>query len=151
MQVSRSQVTTALYNLLSGCYAWNNLNSVQANGRLQLGDDVPAYEQPALYLVKGKETWDYRKSYGAIQYTLEYNALILVRAGGSPEDTTAETVMDNILDAIDRVMSPQPGYQFQTLGGLVYNCYVNGPVEIDPPILHDQAAIWVPILVVTGQ
>lgn len=151
MQVKRYQVTAALYSLLSGAYSWNNLGTTQANGRMQLGDDVPASEQPALYLVKAQEQWDYKTSYGAIKYTLQYHALILVRAGGSPEDTTAETVMDNILDAVDSAMSPQPGYQFQTLNGLVYNCYINGPVEIDPPILHDQAAIWIPILVVTGQ
>lgn len=152
MKIPRSEVTTALYSLLAGCYAWKNLGTTQANGRLQLGDDVPAGQQPGLFLVKGREDWDYKTSYGAIKYTLQYNILVLVRAGGSPEDTTAETVMDDILDAIDTALSPTPGFQFQNLGlSGIYNCYINGAVEIDSPILHDQCALWIPVLVITGQ
>ena len=108
--------------------------------------------QPAFFLMKPRELISDAETFSLNRYTLKYYALVLLRASAMPEDagSTAENVMDNILDALDAAMQgPRPG-EPQTLGGLVIKCSIDGEITIDTPVLFEQCAIWIPITVVVG-
>lgn len=146
MQVTRKAVTAALYSILKGAYAWQT-----ADPRLMLPDDLAANQQPALFLVKTKERVD-QSNFAMPKYLLSYYALILVRAAGVPEDltNTAETRLDDILDAVDTALQAPRRGEPQTLGGLVTNCWIDGEITIDTPVLFEQCSIWLPISVQVG-
>ena len=150
MRVPRKQISTALFNLLAGCYPWKT-----ADPRLQLPEEFPAGQQPALFLVKPQEHLDQEASanFTMVKYTLSYFALILVYSssvGIGPGDFSAEDLMSDILDAVDNaIIGPRLG-ESQTLGGLVTNCYIEGEIFIDTPVFFEHCAIWVPIKVVVG-
>ena len=124
-----------------------------ADQRARVPDDIPANQQPAMFLIKPKEVWNQTSGdFTMTTYRLQYFLLVSTRAAGTPEDSgsTAENILDNILDAIDTALqSPRKG-EPQTLGGLVTNCWVEGQVDIDTPVLFEQCAIWLPITVVVG-
>jgi hypothetical protein len=144
MRVPRKQVSAALYTLLQGAYAWG-----LANPRLKLPQQVPANQQPALFLVKPKENISQNPARFLPTYNLQYYALVIVRSDALPSDVLAESLMDDILDSIEGALMPNPG-EPQTLGGLVNNCWIEGDITIDTPVLFPQCAIWVPITVKVG-
>jgi len=144
MRVPRKQVSHALFTLLKNSYAWNT-----ADPRLQVPDDVTAMAQPAMFLVKPQEHLSQQETFMLPVYKLSYHILISLRADGSPEDISAEDQMDDILDAVESALMPHPG-EYQTLGGLVTHCWIDGTISIDTPVLFQQCAIWIPITVVVG-
>ena len=148
MNVPRNDVTTALFNLLNGCYPW-----VTSNIRLRLPQSVPSGQQPSMFLAKIREEFNQTKTNYLTSYTLHYMAFILVKSDSLPGTLpSAESEMDQILDAIDSILfkTPQGPGMPQTLGGLVTNCWIEGEVLIDSPVLFSQCAIWIPINVLTG-
>jgi hypothetical protein len=148
MQTPRKEISAALFNLVKNAYPWKTCLP-----RMKLGDDLPANMQPAAFLVKPREVigQDQSMGFGTPTYKLTYYILVLIRASATPEDTgtTAEDIMDDILDALDRMFLPYLGAP-NTLGGIVTNCYLSGDVQIDTPVLFEQCAIWVPIAVEVG-
>ena len=146
MPVNRQAISLALFNLLASAYPF-----ATADPRLHLPDDVAALAQPSLFLVKPRENITQSDTFGAPKHILKYYAFIIVRNDGVPADpgNTAEAQTDNILTAIENVMSPRPG-ELQSLGGLVYHCWIDGDVEIDTPVFFEQAAMWIPLTAITG-
>jgi hypothetical protein len=149
MIVPRKQVTAALFKLLADCYPW-----VTADPRLQLPEDLPGGQQPALFLVKPQEHLDAEPpSFMMPKYTLTYFALILVYSpsvGIGAGEFSAEDLMADILDAVDdALIGPRFG-EPNTLGGLVTNCFISGDIFIDTPVFFEHCAIWVPIKCIVG-
>jgi hypothetical protein len=60
-------------------------------------------------------------------------------------DSIPETVLNNLLDDIDRALQPAPASEAQTLGGLVTHCWIEGRIEIHPGDLDGQGIAVVPI------
>lgn len=144
MRVSRKTISAALFEAVKAGYSWNF-----ADRRARVPDDVPAFQQPAVFLIKPQERGEQPNGWGANRWTLQYYILIAFRAAGTPEDTPAEDQLDDILDAIDKVITPVDGMP-NTLNGLVTNVWISGPIEIDSPTLFEQCAIWVPVSVLVG-
>jgi hypothetical protein len=150
MRVPRKKVTSALFELLAGCYPW-----VTADPRLQLPEELPGGQQPALFLVKPQEHIEQEpaSNFTMRKYTLTYFALVLVYSasigGNGNGDFSAEEQMADIMDAMDNALAPNPG-EPQTLGGLVTNCWMDGEVFIDTPVFFQHCAIWIPIKCVVG-
>jgi hypothetical protein len=59
-------------------------------------------------------------------------------------------LIDDIIDAIDAALSSPRIGEPQTLGSIVSNAWIEGEVLIDPPVLFEQAAIFIPIRVKVG-
>ena len=109
--------------------------------RLKHWQDVPAEDQPALYMehsgeiavpVKGLPT----------KIVLELNLWIYVRNAGD----AAGLVLNPVLDAIEKALQPiNEGDHALTLGGLVHHCWIEGQTQIFEGDLGEEAVAIVPV------
>jgi len=113
-----------------------------ASRRLKLWTDVAA--QPALFLRSDSEEIAPRAARMPPRVTMRCEAWIYSKAGAAPGAVPA-TTLNYILDAVMRVLEPEPAREVQTLGGLVHNCWVEGQVELHTGDLDGQAIAFVPI------
>jgi predicted RND superfamily exporter protein len=103
--------------------------------------NLPAVE----LLVKSEDA--IRKGMG-IPIEWKVTAHVFVFVSTTDTDTEPDTVMNNILDAIEAAVAPdRTGYQ--TLGGLVVNCRINGTIERDPGFMSGVGAAAIPIEITT--
>jgi hypothetical protein len=112
--------------------------------------DVPASQQPAIFLVQEKEKS--KTTYGQPNiWTLHPSVWAYATKDG---DTLGVQTLNTILDAIEKILSPPaaavPGRTpyVNTLGGLVNRCSVTGDVDISGGYLGDQAVARVSLEVV---
>ena len=125
MYPSRSAIFTALFNLLRGVADWNFTSQ-----RFIPWTQVSASQMPMLIMWELGERYDWRAE-PLSRVTLLVNAIAYLVA---PEDQSVVPVqaIDNLLDDIDAAVAPQTPldrqYGRQTLGGLVYNCRIEGEV-----------------------
>jgi len=116
--------------------------------RLLHWSDVPPASQPALFLTMVGET------FGPIhglppKRTLK--ARIWLYTYSSPDLATApSTQINELLDAIEAALTPvEPSPDglglVQTLGGLVYHCWIEGNIETDEGYLGPQGVCVIPI------
>ena len=135
---TRETVFVALFNLLQ-----SSTSFVTASRRLQHWTDVPAIQQPALFVAQKDED---RMAMTNQPFRLKLNADIYVytNSGGQP-GVTPSTQMNNILDAVDAALLQYGGRENQTLGGIVSYCRVSGKTQTDEGVLGDQAVAIIPI------
>jgi hypothetical protein len=116
-----------------------------ANRRLRHWADVAPAEQPALFMSeKGGEA--VVKALGApIVWTLFADFYIYVHS--SDPYAAPQTTLNPLLDALERVLRPDPatGIQNLALPNLVRHAYIAGKVETDEGVLGDQAIAIVPV------
>lgn len=74
---------------------------------------------------------------------------VFVFVSTTDTDTEPDMVMNNILDAIEAAVAPDKGSGYQTLGGLVVNCRINGTIERDPGFMSGVGAAAIPIEITT--
>jgi hypothetical protein len=112
-------------------------------------DDVPVAGQPALVMIPGPQHVE-QKEFALAKWTFTAIALIYFRGGTdvcSPQTAIdANFLLWGIVNALSGV--PPPAYEKQTLGGLVYHCWIEGEVTIE--ILVEQAMIGIPIFIIAG-
>jgi hypothetical protein len=89
------------------------------------------------------------ENYGATKWQMVFMLLIYAKADPSRSELP-DTVVNAILDGIERTLTPKPPYERQTLGGIVTNCYLHGMSNIDSAVISPQIAIWQSLLVETG-
>jgi hypothetical protein len=116
--------------------------------RARIWTNVTPAEQPAMFLVKVRETFD-QATWGAPRYRLSYLALCYLRADAAP-NLIPEVEINKVLDAVDGTLLGTPPGQKQTLGGMVENCWIEGDIMIDTGILDQQIVIVIPVSIVTG-
>jgi hypothetical protein len=116
--------------------------------RARIWTNVTPAEQPAIFLVKVRETLD-QTTWGAPRYRLAYLALCYLRADAAP-NLIPEVEINKVLDAVDGVLLATPPGEKQTLGGIVENCWIEGDIMIDTGILDQQIVIVIPVSIVTG-
>lgn len=111
--------------------------------RVKLFDDVPS--QPALCQAEHGETYaqatnmPYKRTFSA--------SWLLYHDVGKDPNAVPSTTTNNLLDAIDAAITPypsNPGFR-QTLGGLVYHCFISGKVFRESGDLDGQALMVIPI------
>lgn len=157
--VTREDVATALLNLLLTASfitltsQGQAINFVTSGRRFRMWDDVQGSQKPALFLTEGKEhhmRGDLRTP--AIR-TIMYDAYIFINDGmNKAAQLTPITTINNILDSIDPitdgVLVPDMVSQKQTLGNLVYDCYIEGEIVKVPGDINGQGVLIIPIKVI---
>src|SRR5574343_1112736 len=136
--MNREAIYSALYARLQTVTAIKKFSR-----RLKGWSDVPAAEQPALFMVQADEQPDNNEGRPTI-WTLNVDVYVYTNIG---KDTTGtpSVQMNSLLDAIEAaVASDLPGFP-QTLGGLVSHCWISGSIETDGGALDEQAVAVVPI------
>jgi hypothetical protein len=54
-------------------------------------------------------------------------------------------LQNDLLDAVEEALAPEPGEAVLTLGGLVARCWIDGDIETDEGLLGEQAVAIVPV------
>lgn len=145
MNQPRKAVSRALFNLLAGAYPFARSERVAVPP-----SSVPPTDQPALFLVKPIENDSEPQAYGAKRYDQRYGALVYLQADAVLGSTDHVDLLDDITDALDNALqAPFPG-QPQTLGGLVAQCAIDGPIKIVSATIGQMCVLVIPITVTTG-
>lgn len=112
--------------------------------RLKHWDDVPAGEQPAMFMIQHEQTPHQVKG---LPPTWNFHLSLFVYDNCNSEPTAIPGQrMNYLVDAIDTALAPDiRGYQ--TLGGLVSHCWISGPVEIYEGYkgMMDQSVAIIPV------
>jgi hypothetical protein len=140
----RESISAALFALLQGVQA--TIPTVSFSRRYIDSTSLGSANLPMVeLLVKSEDA--IQKGMGVpIQWKV--TAHIFVFVSTTDTDTEPDAVMNNILDAIEAAVAPdKTGYQ--TLGGLVVNCRINGTIERDPGFISGIGAAAIPIEITT--
>jgi hypothetical protein len=138
---TREQVAVALFNLVSG------VPGIQyASRRPAMWSNSVA--MPALYMGNSIEEYVYKADTATPPVVvISFDFFLYIDAGQDP-NTTPDTKMNALLDAIEAAIGNVPGIP-QTLGALVHSCWIEGQVHRAPGYINGQglALITVKILV----
>ena len=157
--LSREQVSNALLNLLlTASFVTLNsqgqaINFVTSGRRLRFWDEVNGSMMPALFLTELKENHVRQDLQTPAVRTVMYHAFIYINDGANKAaSVTPITTLNNILDSIDPryggVLKPDNVSNRQTLGNLVWDCYIEGEPEKMPGDLDGQGLMIIPIKVI---
>jgi len=138
--IIREAIYEALWTLGSGAGTF-----ASANRRLRHWADVAPVEQPALFMIE-KGGHAAIKALGApIVWTLYADFYIYVHS--SDPYAAPATILNPLLDALERALAPSPASGIQNLGLplMVQHAYISGKIETDEGVLGDQAIAIVPI------
>jgi hypothetical protein len=114
--------------------------------------DLTSADQPAFFQIAGKEVHIPQKVPGAPPKIVLRGFLILYAFNAAPsedigaEQLLGETVLNNLLKAIDAALLPDNLTTGKfTIGGLVTHCWIEGDSDLDPGIFNNQMAALLPI------
>lgn len=140
--IQREPVFAALFALLSGAAGFTTKSR-----RLRHWNDVPADQQPALFMAQGAQSPDYAVKGMPPRWTVHVDVYVYARA---PDDTPPSTAMNPLLDAIEAALEPSPaaGGAGSALGGLAHRCWIDGTIETDEGTLGAQAVAIIPITII---
>ena len=142
MSISREPIRLALLALLAPAAGF-----VTVGGRLRHWSEVAAADQPALFLAKGAEeaVTDSRAFGLFVKWRLKFDVYIYAKAPGTDPLSSPASVLNPLLDAVEKAMEPKIPDDKQTLGGLVTHAFISGQVETDEGLLGDQGYAIVPV------
>lgn len=112
--------------------------------RMKLWSDVPAVDQPALFVAEHGETVAYGGENLPSKTILNVDLFIYSAAGRDPDSVPARD-LNIALDALSAALAPEPVSGRQTLGGLVHHCRIEGRIVKDPGDLDGQGLALVPV------
>lgn len=117
-------------------------------------DDIPPASQPALRLYPGpllaEQTAGQSRLLGPTKWTFSAGIGIYLRADTSLNaNPLPATLANNFIWPITQLLGmTTPPNQKQTLGGLVYQCWIEGPIETQ--IVSEQMSIAIPVYILPG-
>ncbi len=122
----------------------NEIDGISTCSRiLQHWDDVSPNMQPALFLAQDSQAAEQVTGYPT-KYVL--GAKLWVYTHRDTNGQVPATQINNILDAVDGALAPDPmTLNKQTLGGLVEHCWISGSIDTDEGLLGNQDVAIVPI------
>jgi hypothetical protein len=141
--MNREPIFEALFALVSGLDLF-----VTTSRRARLAKDVTPDEQPALFQEEGPgEDVKYKSDVMPPTFDLYADWGIYARL---PNDlsTPSGSILNPLLDAVCAALAPGPGQERQTLGGLVYNCRVDGKILKVEGLLDGQILALIPLKIV---
>ena len=147
MTATREQAMVALFNTLKSATMADNVTPAfkLASRRIKLWGDVPAQQQPALFLIETHETRMQQPPQGMPSKLLMKASAVVYTS--TPDTGIPSTAMNLALDSIERALKPDDlSRNVFTLGGIVYRCWVEGNIIKTPGDLDGQGMAIVPIL-----
>lgn len=135
--MNREPIYAALFAKVS-----NLPGIVTSSRKLKHWNDVNPADQPALFQTQNGENAIIKTGLPT-KWSMDVDLYVYCHAGNDP-DATPSTDLNVILDAIEEALKPDySGYQ--TLGGLVFDCCIDGKIETDEGILGPQSVAIIPI------
>lgn len=142
MTQPREAIYAALFALLAGAASF-----ATSSRRFRLWADVAAADQPALFLRVTSEEASTEFPGLPKRWKLSCEVYVYWRSDGA-DDAIADQAGNALRDALQAALDPVPGER-QTLGGLVYDCRIDGKTVIDDGALDQQALAVIPITILT--
>lgn len=143
------QIDAALFALVS-----TSATYVTKSRRLLNYSEVDAASQPAMFLASG----DLDPKLGGegrvpgMPYRWKLHRKIWIYANAGNDDTIIPSSLINpLINAVLTVLKPTTPGDRQTLGNLVYHCYLAGRIQTDEGLLGPQAVAVLPIEILTGE
>lgn len=112
--------------------------------QLKAWADVPQPDQPALFVAQGKQIAEAIADNMPTRWKLTAELYVYV-LNNDPGLVLSCTTLNDLVDAIEAVLRPTPGFERQTLGGVVEHCRISGDIETDEGVLGAQAVAIIPI------
>ena len=123
---------------------------VYATRRVKLWSDVPEAHQPALIQEQAGIGVQHQGPGFPPKWTLAADLALYVNAGNDQEAVPVIT-LNNLISAVCAALAPAGDQERQTLNGLVFDCRVNGKIEIsEGGSLGPQAVAVIPVEIVTA-
>ena len=147
MNVSRRQISKALYDLLASSYSFRKTEPTA-----RIWTNVDAMDQPYGGLIKPGEDASEPQAYNVTRWGVYYSWIMYLRRDATPATSgnDVQYLIDDMIDGVEKALQGPALGMPQTLGNLVQNAYISGRIDIDPGLLDQQCKIEVPIFVVTG-
>lgn len=140
---TREQAMMALFNLLTAAYSFG-----YSSRRPMTQASLPSVEMPAMFLIDDDEQHKRGTNLTPAVRIITCAAWIFTADAQDPNSIPA-TTLNNIIDSIDPVsggaLKPSNLTGTQTLGGLVYDCWIEGKVTKDPGVLGGLGFAHIPI------
>lgn len=134
MAVTREQIMTALETQLAGIQA-NGMALKTIGRRVRDPENVASDKRPALYLVEHADAWERPSPSVPAKRILTVWALIYTDVASITGSTTSPlneqvipmTQINQFIEAIEAALAPDTPWENRfTLGGLVFNCMLDG-------------------------
>lgn len=140
--MNREPIYQKLFSVLSKASG-----AVTCSRRLRHWADTPANEQPALFLTVGEQVAIRQKGLPK-KWQITCHCYLYARTDDPNE--TPGTIINNMLDNIERALEPGAPGETQTLGlDSISHCWIEGNIESDEGTLGEQAVAIVPINILT--
>jgi hypothetical protein len=112
-------------------------------------ETIPVGSMPALLLMPGPIQAE-QKNFSLTRWMFTAVAVVYLRGEAQPinQIPLSSTLVNWVLWGIASVFQTKPPYQKQTLGGLVYHCWIEG--EIFPETQDQQIVLTIPIRMLAG-
>lgn len=143
---TRQQVFNALFNLLKTIPAPTGMTWQTFTQHLKSWDDYSADQQPVLTLYRLPQIAE-QKTFSVTKWHWKAAVFIYYRidAYQCPQGQAfPEQLVDDLIDSIEQVFLT-PNNTRQTLGGLIWHVWIDGPITFDSGVVDNQAVIVVPL------
>jgi len=142
MRAMREAVFAELFTRLQGV-----AGLITVSRRVKAVQDMQPEEMPAAFQIQGKQSMKFAGSTPTVT-DMDVTWAIYTQ---TPDALTAPSIaLNELTEAALAQLSPSPGSDRQTLGGLVEYAAVDGDIEIFEGILGDRAVALIPIRIVLG-
>ena len=135
--MSRESAFTALFTKLQGV-----AGVVTVSRKLDLLENVPPPNMPALYVTLGNQTVVTKVGFPP-KRTLRANVFLYVAAADA--SVASGALLNPLLDAIEAALAPAAPQVQQTLGGAVAHAWIEGTIDVYEAVKTQRAAALIPI------
>lgn len=146
MAATIEQIYAGLFSLASTVTWGTGLTWIKSERRIRLFSDVDKDQQP--WLGQAEHDAEYAQV-SSLPYKRTFPAEWVIYVATNEDDPAPTTQLNTILQAIEDALAPKVndiGYpKRNTLGGLVYHCYIDGKLLKDPGDIDNQGMMIVPI------
>lgn len=113
-------------------------------------DELPVASQPAVIQVQGPMHVEQKEVFGPAKWTVTALLVIYVRADSTAlgQNPLPATLANYVIWGLTQSLETTPPYEKQTLGNLVYHCWIEGAVSIEAT--REQMVFTVPIYMILG-
>ncbi len=138
MYTPREQIYAALFAKVAAA-----ANFTTISRRLKHWADVPAGDQPALFMAQRKEIAQTVPGLQTV-FVMHVDLYLYANTGGD-STTSPSTILNPLLDSVLASIAFDVVTNKQTLGGLVQYCVVDGEIATDEGVLGNQGVAIIPI------
>lgn len=139
--MSREAIATALYSLLNTPLL--SAGAVSFSRRLDHWTDVPAIEQPSVYLAQGNMTPTRLGNNMPAKWSTIFK--LYIYAWENDNAAAPATKLNALIDAAETALNTGLSDGKQTLGGIAAHAFIQGTIETDEGLLGAQCMAVVPI------